>query len=540
MRDLFFGEEARKMLQDGVDQVVDAVKITLGPLGRNVLVDSSSGVPFITNDGASVINDMQLTDIAEDLGAQMIKHVALRTNEAAGDGSTTAMLLTQAIIREGIHNLAAGANPIQLRRGMQGAVDEVVRYLEEHSYKLTTRDDIAHIAGVSADDEQIGSMIADIMDQLGSDGVITVDASSTMETSCEIVRGTWFDKGYLSPYMVSDQEKMETVFENAYLLFTDKKITELQEVLPILDQVAQQHRPLVIVAEDVTGEALKALIINKLKGAIDVAAVRAPGFGERKKALVDDIALISGAVVIREETGYDLSHATMDMLGRADKVIIRKDSTLIVGGAGNRDEIDSRVEMLRRMLAQAKDEFAVDRARERLGKLAGGVGLIHVGAATELELKEKKHRVEDALNVTRAALEEGVVAGGGVAYCDACTQVEAYAAQLTGDEKVGAQIICTALTKPAAQIVENAGGDGDSVVTEIRRLEPGMGMDVCTNTYVNMIEAGIMDSTKVVRLALQNAVSMASTFLTTEVNVIDPVDEEWLRTGGASRRKSTH
>lgn len=536
-RDLYYGEEARKMLQAGVDKVADAVKITLGPKGRNVLVDRSSAVPLITNEGASVTKGIQLKDIAEDLGAQMVKQVADKINDAAGDGTTTAILLTQRIIREGMKNIAAGANPMILRKGIQGAVDTVVEHLSKNSYKVEKKQDIAHIAAVSGADETIGEMIAEVMEQVGSDGVITVEESRTMETTFHIVKGTQFDKGYISSYMVSDQEKMEEVLEHPYILFTDKKISELKDIIPLLDQVAQRKRKLLIVADDVVGEALKALIINKVKGAIDVVAVRAPGFGERKKALVDDIALVTGATVIREETGYDLSKATIEMLGEAEKVTVMKDRTLIVNGAGNQQEIAERIEMLRGRLAKAEDEFAVGRAQERLGKLAGGVGVIKVGAASEVELKETKARVDDALNAARAAMEEGIVAGGGVAFCNAIPSVDEYIKTLHADEKTGAQIVRNALKEPARQIADNSGHDGNVVVAEILNRGGEIGFDANKNEYVPMIEAGIMDPAKVTRLAIQNAASMAAVFLTTEVDVIDPIDEDWLRSGGKRNKK---
>lgn len=528
-RDLYYGADARQKLQEGINKLVDAMKITLGPKGRNVLVDRSSGVPLITNDGASVTKGFTLKDIAEDLGAQLIKDLASKTKEAVGDGTTTAVLLTQSIIQEGMKNIAAGANPMILRKGILGAVDVVTKNISEHAHKVENRQDIAHVAAISGADDALGEMIAEIIEQIGTDGVITVENSNTMDTTYEVVKGTQFDKGYLSAYMVSNQEKMESVLEHPYLLFTDKKLSSLQEVIPILDQVAQRKRALVIVAEDVEGEALKALIINKMKGAIDVIAVRAPGFGERKKALVDDLALLTGATVIREETGYQLSEATLDMLGQAEKVTVSKDRTLIVNGTGNQAEITERTEMLRRMLAEAKDEFAVDRARERLGKLAGCVAKIKIGAISEIELKEKKLQVEDALSATRASLAEGIVPGGGVAFCNAVPAVEAYAEHLEGDEKIGVQILCKALEEPLKQIAENAGYNGNVILDAVMKHGNGFGFDVCTGTYVPMLEAGIVDPAKITKLVIQNAASMAATFLTTEADVIDPKDEAWLQ-----------
>lgn len=538
VRDLYYGEDARNRLQAGVDQLADTVKVTLGPTGRNVLVNKSSGVPIITNAGASVTKNFELNDTAEDLGAQLIKQVAAKTSEAVGDGTTTAILLSQSIIREGLKNLAAGANPILLRRGIHGAVNASVQALREQARPLDGSQDIMHVAGISGTDESLGQMIADIMDEVGQDGVITVEESKTMETTFDIIKGIRFDQGYLSSYMVSDQEKMEAVMENPYILFTDKKITTLQEIIPILDRVAQQKAPLLIVADNVDGEALKALIINKLQGAIDVVAVRAPGFGERKKALVDDLALLTGATVVREEIGYDLSQATLDMLGRAEKVTVTKSGTLILNGAGDPAAIAERTEEVRRMLAKAADEFAVDRAKERLGKLTGGVAVIRVGAISDVELKEKKRCVEDALRAVHATAEEGIVAGGGVALCSVIPQVEAYANTLEGDEKVGAQIIRQALEIPARQIAENAGFDGSVVVAEILGRGNGVGLDVLKGEYVPMLESGIVDPAKVTRLALENAASMASTFLTTEADIVDPVDESWVLPGGEIRTRA--
>lgn len=528
-RDLYYGDDARKRLQAGMDQLADVVKATIGPKGRNVLMDSASGKPVITNEGASITKGFELSDITENLGAQMLKEVADKTNDAVGDGTTTAILMTQSIIREGLINMAAGANPMGIRRGIQGAVDIAVKSISANANKLGRTEDIVQVASISGADPQTGKMLGEIMDQVGRDGVITIEESKTMDTRYEIVKGSQFDKGYLSEYMVSDREKMESVLEHPYILFTDKKISDMKDIIPIMDQVAQLKRTLLIVAEDVEGEALKALIINKLEGAIDVVAVRAPGFGERKKALVDELALLTGATVVREETGYDLNKATVEMLGEAEKVTVMKDRTIITGAAGDKAAIAAEIEKLRRMLAAAKDEFAVDRARERLGKLAGGVAVIKVGAASELEMKDKKARIENALNAVRAALEEGIVAGGGVALCNAIPAVEEYAALQEGDERVGAQIIARALKGPIKQIAENAGFDGNVAAAETINRGNGIGLDVLTGQYVPMTEAGIVDPAKVTRLALQNAASMASTFLTVEADVIDPIDEAWLR-----------
>lgn len=528
-RDLFYGDDARERLQAGIDKLADVVKTTIGPRGRNALVNSHSGKPVITNEGASITKGFELSDITENLGAEMLKEVAKKTNDAVGDGTTTAILMMQTIIHEGLKNMAAGANPIGIRRGIHGAVDVAVKSISEKANKLGRKEDIVQVAAISGADRKTGEMLGEIMEQVGRDGVITIEESKTMDITYQIMEGSQFDKGYLSEYMVSDREKMESVLERPYILFTDKKISDMRDIIPIMDQVARRKRKLLIVAEDVEGEALKALIINKLEGAIDVVAVRAPGFGERKKALVDELALLTGATVIREETGYDLSKATVDMLGEAEKVTVKKDRTIIVGAAGDKAAIAEEIEKLRRMLAAAKDEFAVDRARERLAKLAGGVAVIKVGAASELEMRDKKARLENALNAVRAALEEGIVAGGGVALCNAIPAVEAYAAQLEGDERVGALTIARALKGPIKQIAENAGYDGSIVAAKAISQGNGVGMDVLTGQYVSMAQAGIVDPAKVIRLALQNAASMASTFLTVEADVIDPIDEAWLR-----------
>lgn len=535
-RDLYYGEDARTRLQNGMDQLADAVKTTIGPQGRNVLVSGIGGKPVITNEASGVTRDFELSDISENLGAQMLTEVASKIKDEVGDGTTTAILLTQAIICEGIKNMAAGADPMGLRRGIHGAVDAAVQSIRESAYQLEKKEDIVQVASISGADPQTGEMLGDIMEQVGRDGVITVEESKTMDTRFEIVKGSQFDKGYLSGYMVTDSEKMIVEMDEPYLLFTDKKITDLQDILPILDQVAQRRGRLVIVAEDVSGEALKALIINKMQGTVEAAAVRAPGFGDRKKALVDELALLTGATVVREETGFILRDATMDMLGRAEKVTISKDRTVIVGGAGDKEAIQTEIDKLRRQLADAKDEFAEDRARERLGKLAGGVAVIRLGAASELELKDKKARLENAMHAVRAAMAEGIVAGGGVAFCNAIPAVQAYADAREGDERVGAQIVARALYAPFRQIVENAGMDGAVVAAEAAKRGVGFGMDVTTGEYVDMIQAGIVDPAKVVRLALENAASMAAVFLTTEANVIDPKDEAWLRAQMAAGR----
>ena len=533
-RDLYYGEEARQKLQAGVDKLADAVKITLGPKGRNVVLQRLDNKVLVTNDGVSIARDIELKDIAEDLGAKLIKEVAIKTNDMAGDGTTTATLLAQVIINEGIKNAAAGANPILLRKGIFGAVDTAVEKLRENAHAVETREAIAQVAAISGADEKTGEMIAEAVDRVGVDGVISIEESKTMETVLNITEGTQFDKGYLSDYMVTDQEKQEVVLDNPYILFTDKKISNMHDIFPILEKVLETGRKFLIVADDVEGDALTALIVNKLKGVIDVAAVKAPGFGDRKKAMMDDFALLTGGKYVQEELGDDIKEVTLDMLGQAEKVTIRKDRTLIVGGAGDKAAINERLDMLHTMLKNAKNEFDVDKARERLGKLGGGAAVIRVGAPTEIEMKENKLRIEDALNATRAAVEEGIVAGGGTALCDVIPAVKAYTQTLEGDQKTGAEIILRALEAPAFQIAENAGFDGDVVVGKIKEEPQGVGFNAATGEYMPMIENGIVDPLKVTRSALQSAASVAATFLTTEADVIDPVTEEYLAQKGQS------
>ena len=533
-RDLYYGEEARQKLQAGVDKLADAVKITLGPKGRNVVLQRLGNKVLVTNDGVSIARDIELKDIAEDLGAKLIKEVAIKTNDMAGDGTTTATLLAQVIINEGIKNAAAGANPILLRKGIFGAVDTAVEKLRENAHAVETREAIAQVAAISGADEKTGEMIAEAVDRVGVDGVISIEESKTMETVLNITEGTQFDKGYLSDYMVTDQEKQEVVLDNPYILFTDKKISNMHDIFPILEKVLETGRKFLIVADDVEGDALTAQIVNKLKGVIDVAAVKAPGFGDRKKAMMDDFALLTGGKYVQEELGDDIKEVTLDMLGQAEKVTIRKDRTLIVGGAGDKAAINERLDMLHTMLKNAKNEFDVDKARERLGKLGGGAAVIRVGAPTEIEMKENKLRIEDALNATRAAVEEGIVAGGGTALCDVIPAVKAYTQTLEGDQKTGAEIILRALEAPAFQIAENAGFDGDVVVGKIKEEPQGVGFNAATGEYMPMIENGIVDPLKVTRSALQSAASVAATFLTTEADVIDPVTEEYLAQKGQS------
>lgn len=533
-RDLYYGEEARQKLQAGVDKLADAVKITLGPKGRNVVLQRLGNKVLVTNDGVSIARNIELKDIAEDLGAKLIKEVAIKTNDMAGDGTTTATLLAQVIINEGIKNAAAGANPILLRKGIFGAVDTAVEVLRENAQAVQTREAIAQVAAISGADEKTGEMIAEAVDRVGVDGVISIEESKTMETVLNITEGTQFDKGYLSDYMITDQEKQEVVLDNPYILFTDKKISNMHDIFLILEKVLETGRKFLIVADDVEGDALTALIVNKLKGVIDVAAVKAPGFGDRKKAMMDDFALLTGGKYVQEELGDDIKEVTIDMLGQAEKVTIRKDRTLIVGGAGDKAAINARLDMLHTMLKNAKNEFDVDKARERLGKLGGGAAVIRVGAPTEIEMKENKLRIEDALNATRAAVEEGIVAGGGTALCDAIPAVKAYAQTLEGDQKTGAEIILRALEAPAFQIAVNAGFDGDVVVGKIKEEAKGVGFNAATGEYMPMIENGIVDPLKVTRSALQSAASVAATFLTTEADVIDPVTEEYLAQKGQS------
>ena len=520
-KDLYYGEEARRMLQSGVDKLADTVKITLGPKGRNVLINKSFGSPLITNDGVTIAREIELEDAVENMGAQLVKEVATKTNDVAGDGTTTATVLAQVMIREGFKNVAAGANPMVLKRGIQGAVDKAVEKIAEISHKVETKESIAQVAAVSAADENIGELIAEAMEKVGKDGVITVEESKSLGTTLDVVEGMQFDRGYLSAYMVSNTDKMEAVLENPYILLTDKKISNIQDLLPLLEQIVNQGRKLLVVAEDIEGEALATLVLNKLRGVIDVVAVKAPGFGERRKAMMEDIAILTGGTVISEELGYDLKEATVDMLGQAGTVKVDKDNTVIVNGAGEKDAIQGRILAIRNQAEETESEFDKEKLQERLAKLSGGVAVIKVGAATETELKEKKLRIEDALNATKAAVEEGIVAGGGVALCSAIPAVSAYVETLEGDEKTGAKIIERALEEPIRQIAENAGFEGSVVVAEVKKLEVGHGFNAATEEYVDMIEAGIVDPAKVTRSALQNAASASSMLLTTEAGIVD-------------------
>ncbi|MBR4411085.1 MAG: chaperonin GroEL [Firmicutes bacterium] len=523
-KELFYGEEARRKLQAGVDKLANTVKITLGPKGRNVLLDRKFGTPLITNDGVSIAREIELEDAVENMGAQLVKEVATKTNDVAGDGTTTATLLAQIIIKEGFKHVAAGANPMVLKRGIQGAVDVAVEEIQKLSKEVETKESIAQVAAVSAADENIGQLIAEAMDKVGKDGVITVEEAKSMGTTLEVVEGMQFDRGYLSPYMSTDLEKMEAVLQNPYILLTDKKISQIQDLLPILEQVLQTGRKLLIICEDLEGEALATLVVNKLKGTLDCVAVKAPGFGDRRKAMMEDIAILTGGTVISEELGYDLKAATLPMLGTAGTVKVDKESTVIVDGAGNPEMIQARVNQLKVLVEETTSEFDKEKTQERLAKLAGGVAVIQVGAATETELKERKLRIEDALNATKAAVEEGIVSGGGVALANTIPAVAKYVKGLAGDEKTGASIIQRALEEPVRQIAENAGFEGSVVVAKVLASEAGIGFNAFTEEYMNMIEAGIVDPAKVTRSALQNAASASAMLLTTEACVTDAED----------------
>lgn len=520
-KELHYGEDARRALQAGVDKLANTVKITLGPKGRNVLLSKSFGSPLITNDGVTIAREIELEDAVENMGAQLVKEVATKTNDVAGDGTTTATLLAQIIIREGFKNVAAGANPMVLKRGISGAVEVAVDEIKKLSHAVETTEAIAQVASVSAADEEIGGLIAQAMEKVGKEGVITVEESKTMGTTLDVVEGMQFDRGYFSPYMVSDTEKMEAVSENPCILITDKKITNIQELLPILEQVVQAGRKLFIICDDLEGEALATLVVNKIKGVIDCVAVKAPGFGERRKAMLEDIAVLTGATVISEELGYELKETTLDMLGTAATVKVDKENTVIVGGGGAAEDIESRIAAIKSQIEQCTSDFDREKTQERLAKMAGGVAVIKVGAATETELKERKLRIEDALNATKAAVEEGIVAGGGTALANAIPAVSAYVNTLEGDAKTGGQIIVRALEEPVRQIAENAGYEGSVVVAQVKDSKAGVGFNAATEEYVDMIEAGIVDPAKVTRSALQNAASASAMLLTTEAGVTD-------------------
>ncbi len=525
-KNILHGIDARNALLRGVDQLADTVKITLGPKGRNVVLDKKFGSPLITNDGVTIAKEIELEDAAENMGAQLVREVASKTNDAAGDGTTTATLLAQAIIREGMKNVAAGSNPMTLRKGIAKAVDVAVTALLANSKKVNGTADIARVGTISAGDEVIGQLIADAMEKVSSDGVITVEESKSAETYCEVVEGMQFDRGYLSPYMVTDTDKMEAVIDDAVLLITDKKISNIQDILPLLEQIMQSGKKLVIIAEDVEGEALTTLVLNKLRGTFVCVAVKAPGFGDRRKEMLRDIAILTGGEVITDELGLDLKETSIGQLGRARQVKITKENTIIVGGAGDADEIRARVGQIKAAIETTTSDFDREKLQERLAKLAGGVAVIKVGAATETEMKEKKLRIEDALNATRAAVEEGIVAGGGAALINVIGEVEKLITNLDGEEKTGARIIAKALEAPMRQIAENAGFDGGVIIDKIKNSgRVGYGFDAAREEYVDMVEAGIVDPTKVTRSALQNAASVAATVLTTEAVVSDKKEE---------------
>ncbi|SHK52475.1 chaperonin GroEL [Tepidibacter formicigenes] len=525
-KEIRFSEEARRALETGVNKLADAVKVTLGPKGRNVILDKKFGSPLITNDGVTIAKEIELEDAYENMGAQLVKEVATKTNDVAGDGTTTATVLAQAIIREGLKNVAAGSNPILLRKGIQKSVDVAVEELKKISRQIENKESIAQVAAISAGDEEVGKLIADAMEKVGKDGVITVEESKTMATELDAVEGMQFDRGYLSPYMVTDAEKMEAVLDEPYILITDKKITNIQEILPILEQIVQQGKKLLIIAEDVEGEALATLVVNKLRGTFEVVAVKAPGFGDRRKAMLQDIAILTGGQVISEELGLDLKEADLSMLGRASTVKVTKEHTTIVDGAGSENDIKDRVNQIKAQIEETTSEFDREKLQERLAKLAGGVAVIKVGAATETELKERKLRIEDALNATRAAVEEGIVSGGGTALVSIIPAVEKLIETLEGEEKVGAKIIRKALEEPLKQIAINCGLEGAVIVEKVKNSEVEVGFDALNEKYVNMIESGIVDPTKVTRSALQNASSVASVFLTTEAAVVELPEKE--------------
>ena len=518
-KEIKHGAEARAALEQGVNQLTDTISITLGPKGRNVVLDKTFGSPLITNDGATIAKEIELENAFENMGAQLIREVASKTNDVAGDGTTTATVLTQAMVNEGIKNLAAGANPIGLRKGMKKATDVAVTAIEKMSSKVTDKEQIARVAAVSSGDDFVGEMVADAMEKVSNDGVITIEESKTMNTELDLVEGMQFDRGYISAYMATDMEKMEANLEDPYILITDKKIATIQEILPILEQIVQSGARLLIIAEDIEGEALTTLIVNKLRGTFNVVAVKAPGYGDRRKEMLQDIATLTGGQVISEELGLDLKEATMEQLGRAKSVKVQKENTVIVDGLGEKKAIDDRIAQIRKGIEETTSDFDREKLQERLAKLAGGVAVIRVGAATETEMKEAKLRMEDALNATRAAVEEGIIAGGGSAYIHACKEVDELAAALDGDEKTGARIVLKALESPLYHIAANAGVEGSVVINKVKESTCGMGFDAYTEEYVDMVKQGILDPAKVVRTALQNATSVASSLLTTEAIV---------------------
>lgn len=520
-KQILFGEDARHALERGINQLADTVKITMGPKGRNVVLDKKFGSPLITNDGVTIAKEIELEDAFENMGAQLVKEVATKTNDVAGDGTTTATLLAQALVREGMKNVAAGANPMIIKNGIQSAVDSAVSGLMDMSRKVAGRDDIARVASVSAASEEVGELIADAMEKVTSDGVITIEESKTAETYSEIVEGMQFDRGYISPYMVTDTDKMEAVIDDAYILITDKKISNIQEILPLLEQISQAGKKLVIIAEDVEGDALTTLILNRLRGVFVSVAVKAPGFGDRRKAMLQDIAAVTGGEVITDELGLDLKETQLSQLGRAKQVKVQKENTIIVDGMGEKDKINARISQIKSELETSTSEFDKEKLHERLAKLSGGVGVIRVGAATETEMKEKKLRIEDALAATKAAVEEGIIPGGGTSYVNVIPKVAKLLDNVSGDEKTGVEIVIRALEEPIRQIAKNAGVEGSVIVDKVMGMENGKGYNVLTDDYVDMISEGIVDPVKVSRSALQNAASVAAMVLTTESLVAD-------------------
>ena len=523
-KEIKYGAEARQALEKGVNSLADTVRVTLGPKGRNVVLDKSYGAPLITNDGVTIAKEIELEDGFENMGAQLVKEVATKTNDVAGDGTTTATVLAQAMVNEGMKNLAAGANPIILRKGMKKATEVAVAAIKEMSQKLNGKEHIARVAAISAGDDEVGQKVADAMEKVSGDGVITIEESKTMQTELDTVDGMQFDRGYISAYMATDMDKMEAVLDNPLILITDKKISNIQEILPLLEQIVQSGSKLLIIAEDVEGEALTTLIVNKLRGTFNVVAVKAPGYGDRRKAMLEDIAILTGGTVVSSEVGLELKDATVDMLGRAKSVKVRKDDTVIVDGEGKKKDIQARIGQIKKQIEETTSDFDREKLQERLAKLAGGVAVIRVGAATETEMKEAKLRMEDALAATRAAVEEGIIAGGGSAYIHASKKVAELAETLDGDEKTGARVVLKALEAPLYHIAANAGLDGSVIVNKVRESKKGIGFDALKEEYVDMVKAGILDPAKVTRSALQNATSVASTLLTTE-SVVSTIKE---------------
>ena len=525
-KEIKYGEDARKKLLDGVNKLADTVKVTLGPKGRNVVLDKSFGAPLITNDGVTIAKEIELDDPYENMGARLVKEVSVKTNDIAGDGTTTATVLAQKMIKEGVRNVAAGGDPMAIKRGMDKAVNLATAALKEISSKVNGKEDIARVASISANNLEIGTLIADAMEKVSKDGVITIEESKTSSTDVEVVEGMQFDKGYVSPYMVTDTEKMEAILDNPYILITDKKISNIQEILPLLETLMQNSGKLVIIADDIEGEVLSTLLVNKLRGVLNVVAVKAPGYGDKRKEMLEDIAILTGGEVITSDLGFELKDTTIEQLGRARQVKVQKENTIIVDGLGNKEKIAERVKQVRAALEETQSEYEKENLQERLAKIAGGVAVIQVGAATEVEMKEKKLRIEDALSATKAAVEEGIVAGGGTAYINILSKVEKFANELKDDEKLGARIVCSALEEPVKQIARNAGLEPAVILERVKAADPGFGFDAAKEEYVDMKKVGIVDPTKVTRSALQNAESIASMILTTESIVTDKKEKE--------------